>query len=323
MTTGRDDLARLTRLRGLFLDDDRSTTPIADYWRDDDDLAAYDAVLAERIGWKWDAALDECAERGWPTNRDAVVLDWGCGSGVASRRFVERFGARAVVLHDRSERAMRFAARRLVESAPEIEVRIERRVDGEAPDVLLVSHVLGELDARGELELRATIERSRAVLIVEPGTHGVARRLAALRDDLRERFRIVAPCTHAGHCPSLATSHDWCHVFAPPPPEVFTDGAWVRLARELGIDLRALPYAFLALLDPSLPFAPPGDLSDRSRVLGRPSIGPRSARVHVCDAAGLRLAEIAKRDSPALFRTLAKKPHSVRLLPHGAPLDDV
>ncbi|MFO1053705.1 MAG: hypothetical protein U1F36_15935 [Planctomycetota bacterium] len=64
MTLSRDELHRLERLRALFLDDERGAMSLADYWRDDGDLAAYDSVLAERIGWKWDAVLDECAARG-------------------------------------------------------------------------------------------------------------------------------------------------------------------------------------------------------------------------------------------------------------------
>ncbi len=323
MSSSRDELERLARLRALFLDVERGDAALPGYWRDAGDLAAYDAVLAERIGWKWDAALAECAERGWPRDDAALVLDWGCGSGVAARRFATRFGASEIVCHDRSPQAMDFATRRLAECCPAIPVRSERRVDGLNPDVLLLSHVLGELDARGELELREIVARSRAVLIVEPGTREVARRLSALRDQLAERFRVLAPCTHEAACPALATPHDWCHFFAPPPPEVFTDGDWVRTARDLGIDLRALPYAFLALRDRSRQMPPPPAQGGSARVLGRPSVGRRSVRLHVCDADGLRTVEVEKRESPALFRTLDKKPHQVRLLPHEATRDEL
>ena len=72
MTLSRDELERLTRLRALFLDDERGAEGLADYWRDDRDLSAYDTVLAERIGWKWDAVLDECASRGLPRRDDAL-----------------------------------------------------------------------------------------------------------------------------------------------------------------------------------------------------------------------------------------------------------
>ena len=310
MTLSRDDTERLNRLRGLFLDEGSDGSSLADYWRDDADLEVYDAILAERIGWKWDAVLDECAARGLERSDDALVVDFGCGTGVASRRFVSRFGAREVVLHDRSPRAMQFAAQRLASTAPEVSVRTERAVHGVRPDVLLMSHVLGEIDVHTELALRDLIDRSAVVVIVEPGHRIIARRLSQLRDALRGKFRIIAPCTHHAACPALLKASDWCHFFAAPPPEVFTDGDWVRTARTLGIDLRALPYAFVAAVRDGSPHADEA----RARTLGRPTVDTRRARVHVCDRDGLRIATVEKRADPQTWRALKKHPESVRFL---------
>ena len=80
------DLARITRLRELFLDEPRDRRALGDYWRDRADVAAYDAVLGARIGWKWDAALAECRDRGFARADDDLVLDFGCGAGVAARQ---------------------------------------------------------------------------------------------------------------------------------------------------------------------------------------------------------------------------------------------
>jgi len=127
---------------------------------------------------------------------------------------------------------------------------------------------------------------------------------------------VVAPCPHGGRCPALADEADWCHFFAPPPPEVFTDGEWVRTARAVGIDLRALPYAFLALerRDGGTTARAAADPAGH-RVLGRPTITPRAATVRVCTAAGLREIAVSKRGRSELWRLLKKQPATPRTLP--------
>ncbi|MBX3464366.1 MAG: methyltransferase domain-containing protein [Planctomycetes bacterium] len=311
MTLSRDDLGRLERLRALFLADRRAGEPLPDYWRDDGDLCSYDAVLGARIGWKWDAALAECRDRGFARADGDVVLDYGCGTGVAARRFVAAFGAREVLCHDRSRRAMAYASDRVRRSAPSVPARALPDVGSVAPDVLLVSHVLGELDAAGLRDLERCIARSRRVVVVEPGSQTVARALSALRDRLRTGFHVVAPCPHQDDCPALATGTDWCHFFAPPPSAVFTEGSWVRTNRALGIDARSLPYAFLCLVSGPAPAAP----ARAPRILGRPVLRPHSVRVQVCEPGRLRDVERPKRDDPTLWRTLKKAPESVRDLP--------
>ncbi|MBP8300215.1 MAG: methyltransferase domain-containing protein [Planctomycetes bacterium] len=326
MTPSRDHMQRITRLRELFLDESRGPQPLGDYWRQVADLQAYDEVLGARIGWKWDAVLAECAARGWENAARGgesaaapTVLDYGCGSGIAARRFVAHFAAGEVWFHDRSVRAMDYATAQLREAAPAVRTKVVRDVSNLRPDVLLVSHVLGELDAAGEAQLRELIARSQRVLIVEPGNRAIARRLSTLRDDLLADFRIVAPCTHTAGCPALVASNDWCHFFAPPPPEVFTNSDWVRTARDLGIDLRSLPYSFVAGVRRSVGEAVAEPEVPRARVLGRPTVAPRTADVSVCDAAGLRTVRIEKRREPGTWRALKKDPETVRLLPHEAP----
>jgi SAM-dependent methyltransferase len=313
MSKSRTELARLVRLRELFLDEERGFAALPDYWRDDDDLLAYDRVLGARIGWKWDAVLAECRERGFRRADDASVLDFGCGTGTAARCFAAAFGAREVWCFDRAPRAAQFACRSLRALQPTVASRVVDGVDGLCPDVLLVSHVLGELDAAAERQLLALVERSRRAIIVEPGSRAIARRLSALRAALLPRFRAVAPCPHQGPCPALARETDWCHFFAPPPARVFTDGDWVRTARALGIDSRALPYSFLALeRDPAA-----DQIAVGPRLLGRPEVNAHSARVQACTATDLLRVELAKRRAPELWRALKKKPASVRHLPPG------
>ncbi|MBL8727500.1 MAG: hypothetical protein JNM25_03645 [Planctomycetes bacterium] len=309
MPPSRDLLARITRLRELFLDEDRGARALADYWRNEADVAAYDAVLGARIGWKWNAALAECRDRGWPRADDQVVLDFGCGSGIAARRFVHWFGAREVLCHDRSRVAATFAAQAVRAQFAGTKARALPRVDDVRPDVLLVSHVLGELDAAGEVELEGLIERSRRVLLVEPGSRTISRRLSTLRDRLLGGFHVAAPCPDATTCPALATPNDWCHFFAAPPNEAFTDSDWVLTTRALGIDSRSLPYSFLALSRAPVAAAVP-----TQRVLGRPDQGQHVTKVLVCEPAGLRTATVHKRSHPELWRTLKKHPETVRAI---------
>src|SRR6186713_2218329 len=77
----------LERLRAAFL---AGTAGASDYWQSEADLASYDATFAQRIGWKWDYVLMELQRRGW-SPPGGELLDWGCGSGIASRAFLDLF----------------------------------------------------------------------------------------------------------------------------------------------------------------------------------------------------------------------------------------
>ncbi|MBL8756183.1 MAG: methyltransferase domain-containing protein [Planctomycetes bacterium] len=305
-------LDRLRSLRQRFLEDDHIGIALPDYWRDDLDLVAYDAIPAARIGWKWDAALAEAADRGLVIPAHATVLDFGCGTGIAARRFLHRFAASEVLCHDRSARARNFAVKRLRGEHPKAKVRAVTNpgADGAEFDVLLVSHVLGELDESGRTALLALARRARVVLWVEPGSRTAARALATVRDTLLGPLHPIAPCPHAGKCPTLANDHDWCHFFAEPPPEVFTTGDWVKAARELGIDLRALPYSFLALATEPTAVAMP-----LHRLLGRAEVSKFDARRLACSADGLRPCTVTKRAQPELWRRIKKDPGGLRVLP--------
>ena len=137
---------------------------------------------------------------------------------------------------------------------------------GDAPGLVVVSHVLNELSAPALAELRALLGRAQAVLWVESGTRETSRKLSAEREHLRESFQVAAPCTHAGSCPVLAPENErhWCHFFAPVPGEIFANPDWVKFGQRAGIDLRSLPYCFLAL--DRRPVTPAPGLS---RVIGR------------------------------------------------------
>ncbi|RRJ96873.1 hypothetical protein Ga0100231_024210 [Opitutaceae bacterium TAV4] len=334
------DWVALDRLRAGFLSGQAAGR--GPYWESERDLESYDATYGERIGWKWDAVLAELRERGWRPPAGAVLLDWGCGSGVAGRRVAGAFGAGCFVaarVWDHSALARRFALDRLRREFPGIGDVGEWTGPagggggggGDAPLVLVVSHVINELSADDRSRLIALAAGAAAVLWVEPGTHADSRALAAVRDELlaapptataaNGAWRIVAPCTHREGCPLFqeANERHWCHFFAPPPRGVQNDSGWVRFGQRAGIDLRSLPYSFLVMERVSggmagtvaaAGMANGIDEQNRgaTRVLGRPEVFKGYARMLGCDGAGLTELELQKRTDPAFFKELERRP---------------
>lgn len=320
MTWAELDWTALDRLRDGFLRGGAATGP---YWKSASDLASYDFTYGERIGWKWDHVLRELRQRRWRP-RSTTVVDWGCGSGIAARRVIDLFGPenfKELIVWDYSPAAVEFAAEAATRAFPQLSVSSATpgfTASTEPIGLLVISHVLNELSAADLAGLRSMIARADEVLWVEPGTHVVSRSLSALRDELSAVFRIVAPCTHQLACPALGEGkqRDWCHFFAPPPSEIFANPDWVKFGQRAGIDLRSLPYCFVALeRASSLETSPPaaaapasseGDVSPLSRVIGRPEHFKPYARVLNCDATGLTELELPKRADPALFKQLER-----------------
>jgi hypothetical protein len=294
------DWVALNRLRRLFLE---RRAGRQDYWQNQSDLRSYDQTFAQRIGWKWDHVLAELRQRGWTPPRGSW-LDWGCGSGIAGRALLDHFGAAATAelcLWDRSRLAMQYAAGRARKKYPALPVRL---VSENAPALLLLSHVLTELNEDQIPALLRLIDRASAVIWIEPGTYEDSRALIALREKLRDRFNLVAPCPHQQACGLLepANQPHWCHHFASPPPGLPADAQWVRFAHLLGIDLRSLPLSYLVL--DRRPITPlPGDAV---RMLGRPRCHKGYARLFGCRAAATGEARLNQRQNPEVFRRLRK-----------------
>jgi hypothetical protein len=304
MTWSEIDWNALSGHRARFLGGEPGPAP---YWASASDLASYDFTFGERIGWKWDAVLDELSSRGWRPPGGAV-LDWGCGSGVAGRRVVARFGAAeftSLQVWDHSPAAREFSRIAAAEAFPGLEVRDASAFlsEGGAIGLLVISHVLNELTPAAVAEIEALARRAQAVLWTEPGSRDTSRALGAIRDRWVREFRVVAPCTHAKGCPVLQEGNErhWCHHFAAPPPQIFADSNWVKFGQRAGIDLRSLPYSFVAL-DRTWEATQPG----ASRVIGRPEPFKPYVRLLNCDAAGLGQLSVMRRDCPALCKELEK-----------------
>lgn len=295
----------LDRLREKFISGSAAEGP---YWHTITDLECYDFTYGERIGWKWDAVLREIKSRSWSPVPGATVFDWGCGSGIAGRRVIDAFGVEQfgrLLVHDHSALAMDFAEHRGKQSFPALDVRRAeyRELEGDATiDILVISHVLNELNDQARAQLASLCERANTILWVEPGTHEVSRLLIAWREKLREiSFKIVAPCPHLQRCGMLAgeNARHWCHFFANPVPNIFADSNWVKFGQRAGIDLRSLPYSFLVLDRRPLEM-PPGF----SRIIGEPRHYKGFAKIYNCDATGVNDLMLQKRDAPELFKAL-------------------
>ena len=306
------NLNTLDRLRALFL---AGKPPGENYWRKWDDLANYDWVFAQRIGWKWDAVLTDLKRLNWEPPA-GTLLDWGCGTGIATRRFLQHFGPgklREAHVFDRSGLAQRFAAEairkgtaRLKVSPANDEVLNSRKPIG----LLLISHVLNELASEHRDQLLKLCQRSKAIIWVEPGSYTESRSLVEIREQLLGGFRIVAPCTHAGRCEMLSSANErhWCHFFAQPPAEVLRDSRWTAFSREMKIDLRSLPYSYLVLQHRKVKSARNlAEVSELTRVIGRPRVYKPMVKVFCCDESGLFDREAQKRDAPDLYKTCKKK----------------
>jgi len=305
------NLNTLDRLRALFL---AGKPPAENYWRKWDDLLNYDFVFARRIGWKWDAVLADLKRLRWEPP-SGTLLDWGCGTGIATRRFLQHFGPgrlREARVFDRSGLAQRFAAEAIRRQTARLKVApaTEELLGSRKPiGLLLISHVLNELTGEERDRLLRLCERSKAVIWVEPGAHAESRALIEFREQLRGAFRVIAPCTHAGRCEMLASANErhWCHFFARPPAEILRDARWTAFAREMKIDLRSLPYSYLALQHRKVKSAPERlDTTGLTRLIGRPRVYKPLARLFCCDASGLIDREAQKRDAPELYKACKK-----------------
>ena len=294
-----EEMLALSRLRAGFLD---GTNAGGAYWQSETDLELYDCTFAERIGWKWDAVLAELTAREWSPHAKHVY-DFGCGSGVAGRRVLGTWGnTESLTLTDVSPLAVRFAEAKARVRFPQVQLRSAGETM-QPGSLLLVSHVLNELNTAARARLIALARQAEEIIWVEAGTHADSRALIAVREELRSEFTVVAPCTHAEKCGMLSPGNErhWCHHFGHVPSEASQDAHWSQFSRDLGIDLTTLPYSFLVLSRNGGRLEP-----GATRIIGRPREARGRMEILSCDSSGVCDLTLQKRDEPALFKSLQK-----------------
>jgi hypothetical protein len=184
-------------------------------------------------------------------------------------------------------RFMRVGVDALARSSPE----------GHPFDVILLGHVLSELDVGAQATvrvdrhvalIRGLMERwlagSGSLVIVEPALRDRTRHLHRVRDSLASQGTVVfAPCLHGAHCPALADERDWCHEDLPVDLP-----AWLRpVARAAGLRHEGLTFSYLVLrkdgrtLAGALVPAPGGALE---RVVSNPMKSKGKLEMQLCGA---------------------------------------
>ena len=88
-------------------------------------------------------------------------------------------------------------------------------------------------------------------------------------------------------------------------PKCFARGwRWAELGRELGIDLRSLPFSYLILDRAERPLAN----ARSSRIIGVPRESKGYCRILSCQLEGVTEFMLQKRDDPELFRAVLRSP---------------
>jgi len=221
-------------------------------------------------------------------------VDWGCGTGIATRKFLEILGSQGiseVLLVDRSPLAMSYAKEKILSDFPNLKIQTTSLEQG-CPFILLISHVLNEISERDKRELIKLISKAAITIWVEPGTPKASAQLIQVREELRNELSVIAPCPHQESCGLLSSQRksDWCHFFAAPPPLVFRSSFWKNFSQRLGIDLRSLPTSFLVLSqkkEKSL---------ETSRVLGRPRHYKGYSLALLCSSTGIKEEKFLSRN---------------------------
>lgn len=308
-------------------------------WSGQRSFDLYDAFFGKRIANKWSSALDllnlrpesKFLKQWLLSQKEPVyVWDWGCGTSRASRTFLKSLDLDnelflnkirlAVSDHDPSVESMAKAI--LQHEFPSLNLIHHNQIKlGQS--VILISHVLNELSSSQAIALSDVVSRSGWVFWVENGTKLTSRHLSSIRNKLRHTHDILAPCISQNSCSAIEGKphSDWCHFFADLDSDYFTNPIWAEFSKELGVDLRSLPFSFFIAKNKSIEFQKlDADFFEESVIrLGRARVNKGFAKVLTCDfEARLGEIEYAKRSNPELFKQLKKDSCSV-LMPKPVP----
>lgn len=270
-------------------------------------------------GWAQAEALAALAAETPEAFRARHVWDLGGGPGVLSLAVHALAPDAELTLTDLRPEVLKWAEARLGPLGVRLRTQRQRLPDlpEGRPDLVMLGHVLNELEPADQEQLLARIKArlapGGALLITEPALMSQTRRLMELRETLREApFSLAAPCPCEGPCPMLALPRQWCVAELPWDPP-----AWFRtLDAAAGLDRRALVFAYLLARRDQAPKPPVG------RIVGVPR--PQKGKVErwVCTpSGGERWEALARHGEPpwALPRTweVPLPEGETRALPEG------
>src|SRR5260370_26811519 len=162
------------------------------------------------------------AARGSTHGSGPMRQAWGRSSASVDATWVDKdalaLDIGAAIVHERARLGYGVQLRTFVSA-------LERVRELGAFDVILVGHVLSELDVGAAYDtrldehvnlLRGLIERNLeqlgALVVVEPALRDRTRHLHRIRGALASLgVSVFAPCLHAAPCPALVRDSDWCH----------------------------------------------------------------------------------------------------------------
>ena len=296
---------KLKLLRDIFLNPKKSAA--GDYWSSKELLEIYDHSFARRIFWKWEHALETISE----IPEIDCLWDWGCGSGAATEAILNRFPEFSADLFfsDRSPLAQEYCREKI---SSQYSVEIAKTEPLNRKYGIIISHVLNEVESMPPA-LMAAIDRAEFVFCLESGTPSASQNCINLRERIRKRFQIMAPCPHQNRCPLFNDktpknpNQHWCHFFSFPPNTVHQSAFWSKFSQELGIDLRRISYSYFF----AKKYCSEDDL-ERSedgqfhRIIGLPRIYKAHAKILDCSSDGLLECTLNKRQDSELFKSLKK-----------------
>lgn len=296
----------LVSLRKHFLEENFASHKT--YWTSRRLLELYHKSFAERIGWKWGAVLDLiCSNRNIDSTQKYILFDFGCGTGIAAQKTVEKFGTQLISevwLWDNSKTAISFAAENLKLLNSDLKIKeVPRLAAPKSPWILCLSHVINEITESDLEQIIPLAEAADFVIWLEPGTPEHSLRLIRIRERLLGRVNVIAPCNHNQSCGILdpKNKNNWCHFFAQPPAEVFQSKFWKKFSDKMKIDSRSLPISFLVLSRKKKAGSP---TVRTSRIIGRPRIYKGFAKLLLCNETGVQEKRIFEKNDKLRFKKL-------------------
>lgn len=259
------------------------------------------------------AAVFAQVARVLPLFAPAGLLDVGAGTGAASWAAMQAWpGIGQATLLDHNP-ALRDLARRLAQAGPPALAGAQiaagdLRSDRAGADLVMASYVLAEQPQSQAAEIAVKLwgQASQALVLIEPGTpDGFARIRAARAALIAAGAHVAAPCTHDKACPMPRsegerrsddqTTPDWCHFsqrLARSRDHMQLKGAQVPFEDER--------YAYVVVT------RAPMAHHAAARILSPPLVEKAAITLKLCDAEGLRLKQVPRRDADA-WRVVRRK----------------